>query len=146
MSAPVDKWPVLALPEGHGRWGFVAGPRSGTGYPSKAAALEAGEAARAKAIAKSESASGPADALSVLKAHVAEYEFDGEIAEAVDAVVELVEQQKRDAQLVAILLSYLNDNLSEREKGRLGAELMNRDLSDHDERRRAALARVGGGK
>ncbi|MDG2524616.1 hypothetical protein P6166_04495 [Stenotrophomonas sp. HITSZ_GD] len=60
------------------------------------------------------------------------------------AVAELIDSQKADARLVAVLLSCLNDNLSEREKGRLGAELMARDLSDHAARRAAALARVGG--
>ena len=62
--------------------------------------------------------------------------------EARAAVAELIEQQQRDAQLVGVLLSYINDNLTDREKGRLGAELMARDLSDHDQRRRAALARL----
>jgi hypothetical protein len=80
---------------------------------------------------------------SAVKAERAEYLMQqGDEARA--AVAELIEQQKRDAQLVAVLLSYLNDNLTEREKGRLGAELMARDLSYHDQRRRAALARVGG--
>ena len=60
------------------------------------------------------------------------------------AIAELIDSQRADARLVAVLLSYLNDNLSEREKARLGAELMTRDLSDHAERRAAALARVGG--
>lgn len=72
---------------------------------------------------------------------------DGDqLDEVREAVAELIEQQKRDAVLVDVLVSYLNDNLSEREKGRLGAELMARDLSDHRERRIAALAHVGGGK
>jgi hypothetical protein len=62
------------------------------------------------------------------------------------AIAELIDSQQADARLVAVLLSYLNDNLSEREKARLGAELMTRDLSDHAERRSDALARVGGGK
>lgn len=56
MNAPVDvlavRWPVKVYPVGHGQWAFVAGPRSGTGYPSKQAAQEAGEAARLAAIAR----------------------------------------------------------------------------------------------
>ncbi len=67
-----------------------------------------------------------------------------DLREARAAVAELIDSQKADARLVAVLLSYLNDNLSEREKGRLGTELMARDLSDHAARRAAALARVGG--
>lgn len=55
-AAPVDvlaaKWPVRVHAVGHGQWAFVAGPRSGTGYPSKKAAKEAGEAARAAALAR----------------------------------------------------------------------------------------------
>lgn len=46
-----DKWPVRVHPVGHGQWAFVAGPRSGTGYRSKAEAQEAGEAARRAALA-----------------------------------------------------------------------------------------------
>ncbi|WP_141517104.1 hypothetical protein [Marilutibacter aestuarii] len=65
--------------------------------------------------------------------------------DAIAAVARLVDSQQADARLVALLLSYLNDNLSEREKGRLGAELTTRDLSDHAERRAAVLARVQGG-
>lgn len=60
------------------------------------------------------------------------------------AVAELIEQQKRDAQLVAVLLSYVNDALSTSDKSRLVTELANRGLADHDAQRRAALARVGG--
>lgn len=45
-------WPVRVNAAGRGQWAFVAGPRSGTGYPSKAAAQRAGEAAREKALAK----------------------------------------------------------------------------------------------
>lgn len=53
MSAPVDvQWPVRVHAAGRGQWAFVAGPRSGTGYSSKAAAEKAGERARSKAIAK----------------------------------------------------------------------------------------------
>jgi hypothetical protein len=57
MSAPkvdvlADKWPVRVAPCGHGRWSFVAGPRSGSGYLSKADAQEAWNIARKKAIAK----------------------------------------------------------------------------------------------
>ena len=51
-SATADKWPVKVHAAGRGQWGFVAGPRSGTGYQSKQAALEAGEAARLAAIAR----------------------------------------------------------------------------------------------
>ena len=51
-SATADKWPVKVRPCGHGQWAFVAGPRSGAGYQSKQAALEAGEAARLAAIAR----------------------------------------------------------------------------------------------
>lgn len=47
-----DKWPVKVNAAGHGQWAFVAGPRSGTGYPSKQAAREAGEAARRAALAR----------------------------------------------------------------------------------------------
>lgn len=68
----------------------------------------------------------------------------GDLLAGAEVVAALIEQQKRDAVLVDVLLSYLNDNLTEREKGRLGAELMNRDLSDHRERRIAALARATG--
>lgn len=68
------------------------------------------------------------------------------LAQVSTAIAELIDSQRADARLVAVLLSYLNDNLSEREKARLGAELMTRDLSDHVERRAAALARVGGAK
>jgi len=63
------------------------------------------------------------------------------IREARAAVAELVEQQRRDAQLVAVLLSYINDGLSTRDKSRLVTELANRGLGDHDATRRAALAR-----
>lgn len=66
------------------------------------------------------------------------------VREARAAVAELTEQQKRDAQLVAVLLSYVNDSLSVRDKSRLVTELANRGLADHDDKRRAALARVGG--
>jgi hypothetical protein len=48
----VQSWNVSVYPRGYGRWGFVAGPRSGSGYRSKADALAAGEAALAKARAK----------------------------------------------------------------------------------------------
>ncbi len=100
MSAPGDKWPVRAHPEGHGRWGFVAGPSSGTGYPSKAAALEAGEAARAKAIAKADSASAPVDVLAVMDDCIDNYEYDAPgyangIREARAAVADLVAALRR---------------------------------------------------
>lgn len=56
MTAPVAfavdvQWPVRVHPVGHGQWAFVAGPRSASGFLSKKAAQEAGEAARAKALA-----------------------------------------------------------------------------------------------
>ncbi len=38
MSAPTS---AHVYPAGHGQWAFVAGTRSGTGYPSKAAARDA---------------------------------------------------------------------------------------------------------
>lgn len=65
--------------------------------------------------------------------------------EARAAVAELMEQQQRDAQLVAVLLSYLNDSLSVHDKSRLVTELANRGLADHNDTRRAALARCKGG-
>jgi len=46
-----EKWPVRVHAAGHGQWAFVAAPRSGTGYPTKQAAKDAGEAARAAALA-----------------------------------------------------------------------------------------------
>lgn len=56
MNGPVDalavKWPVRVLPAGHGQWRFIAGPRSGIGYRSKADAQEAGDIARAAALAR----------------------------------------------------------------------------------------------
>jgi hypothetical protein len=79
-----------------------------------------------------------------LSANVEFASLKREASEAIDAVAELIEQQKRDAQLVAVLLSYVNDALSVRHKSRLVTELANRGLADHDAQRRAALARVGG--
>lgn len=61
------------------------------------------------------------------------------------AVMELIQQVKRDAQLVPVLLSYINDGLSTFDKSRLVTELDARGLTDHDETRRAALAGVSGG-
>lgn len=52
VDALADKWPVRVWPAGRGQWQFVAGPFSGTGYPSKASALEAGAISREKAIAR----------------------------------------------------------------------------------------------
>lgn len=69
--------------------------------------------------------SAPVDALSVLRAHVAEYEFDGEIAEAVDAMDKLVAAARDGA---AVLQS---------KAGPLEQETVRRLY--------AALARVGGG-
>lgn len=90
----------------------------------------------------------PVDVLTVMKSIARCGDCDGvsngDLADSIAAVAKLIDSQKADARLVAVLLSYLNDNLSEREKGRLGAELMARDLSDHAARRAAALARVGG--
>ncbi|MEA3591905.1 hypothetical protein OIN95_15135, partial [Staphylococcus aureus] len=57
----------------------------------------------------------------------------------------LIKSQEDDALLVSVLLSYLNDHLMERDKRRLAAELMTRGLSDHEDRRAAALVRVKGG-
>lgn len=54
---------------------------------------------------------------------------------------QLAEALRRDAQLVPVLISYINDNLSTREKSRLVSELAARGLSDHEATRRAALAR-----
>jgi len=52
MADKVDvQWPVRVYAAGHGQWGFVAGPRSGTGYASKSEAKEAAERAREKALA-----------------------------------------------------------------------------------------------
>lgn len=50
--ATEDKWPVKVHAVGCGQWAFVAGPRSGTGYQSKQAAKEAGDAARLAALAR----------------------------------------------------------------------------------------------
>lgn len=47
-----SKWPVRVHAAGRGQWAFVAGPFSGTGYPTKAQAEEAGYTARNKAIAR----------------------------------------------------------------------------------------------
>ena len=52
MDVLAVKWPVRVHAAGHGQWAFVAGPRSGTGYPTKQAAKDAGEAARAAALAR----------------------------------------------------------------------------------------------
>ena len=52
IDAAQEKWPVRVWPAGRGQWQFVAGPFSGTGYPSKASAQEAGAISREKAIAR----------------------------------------------------------------------------------------------
>jgi cytochrome P450 len=67
-------------------------------------------------------------------------QFDG-MAATVD---DLIEQQRRDADLIAVLLGYLSDAQSSMDRGRLATELLNRGLSDHDSKRRAILARAEG--
>jgi len=58
------------------------------------------------------------------------------------AALEVINQVKRDAQLVPVLLSYINDGLSITDKSRLVTELDARGLTDHDEKRRAALSGI----
>lgn len=58
------------------------------------------------------------------------------------AALEVINQVKRDAQLVPVLLSYINDGLSTFDKSRLVTELDARGLTDHDEKRRAALSGI----
>ena len=60
------------------------------------------------------------------------------------AAMEVIDQVKRDAQLVPVLLSYINDGLSTYDKSRLVTELDARGLTDHDEKRRAALSGIEG--
>lgn len=60
------------------------------------------------------------------------------------AALEVINQVKRDAQLVPVLLSYINDGLSTFDKSRLVTELDARGLTDHDEKRRAALSGIEG--
>lgn len=60
------------------------------------------------------------------------------------AVLEVIDQVKRDAQLVPVLLSYINDSLSTSDKSRLVTELDARGLTDHEEKRRAALSGIDG--
>lgn len=45
-------WKVSVYPAGHGQWAYTAGPRSGVGFRSKAAAQEAGERELQAALAR----------------------------------------------------------------------------------------------
>lgn len=46
-------WSIRVYAAGHGQWAFTAGPRSGTGYASKAEAQQAAERALQKALNRS---------------------------------------------------------------------------------------------
>ena len=78
-------------PAGHGQWAFVAGARSGTGYPSKAAARDA-----AASALKAQSKAPAVDVLAVLDA-LCERAASGDPAEYREvnslryAVTELIE-------------------------------------------------------
>jgi len=86
------QWPVRVHPAGHGQWGFVAGPRSGTGFASKKEAEQAGNAARRKALAR---IGAPVDPIAVLDSQIAELRASGDtgnvenLLEARDAFVAL---------------------------------------------------------
>ncbi|QNH21216.1 hypothetical protein HEP73_02128 [Xanthomonas sp. GW] len=69
------QWPVRVHPVGHGQWGFVAGPRSGTGFASKKEAEQAGNAARSKALAR---IGAPVDPIAVLDSQIAELRASGD--------------------------------------------------------------------
>lgn len=82
-------------PAGHGQWAFVAGARSGTGYPSKAAARDA-----AASALKAQSKAPPVDVLEVMRNASVYLESSGwtpspsmqkEFSKARAAVAELIE-------------------------------------------------------